>query len=53
MTGVESILIYGRQLSNLGAGGSIGGGAAGGFVGGGQGFDSSGLSGSAVGGVGR
>ena len=53
MTGVESLVIYQRQLGNLGSGGSIGGGAAGGFVGGGQGFDAGGLSGSAVGGVGR
>ena len=54
MTGVEAILIYGRQLGNLSSGGSIGGGAAGGFVGGGSGFDAGGLSGSAVsGGAGR
>ena len=67
MTGVEAILIYQRQLSNLGSGGAVGGGAgagggvAGGAVGGGggvaggaAGFDAGGLSGSAVtGGVGR
>jgi hypothetical protein len=40
MTGVESMLIYGRQLSNLSSGGTAGAGAAG--------FDGSGLSGSAV-----
>jgi hypothetical protein len=50
MTGVEANLIYyRRQLPNLSSGGSLGAGAAGGFVGGvGQGFDISGLSGSAV-----
>jgi hypothetical protein len=48
MTGLESVLTYGRQLSNLGSGGSIGAGAAGA-----AGFDASGLSGSAVGGLGR
>ncbi len=55
MAGFEAVnYIYPRQLSNLGSGGSIGGGAAGGFVGGGQGFDAGGLSGSAVSsGVGR
>jgi len=69
MTGVEALLIYQRQLSNLGSGGSIGGNAASSFVGGGGagaggaglggglgggGFDGGGLSGSAVfGGVGR
>ena len=44
MTGVESTLIYGRQLSNLssgGSGGSAGAGAA-------SGLDGGGLSGSAV-----
>jgi hypothetical protein len=48
MTGIESLLIYQRQLSNLSSGGSISGGAASGFVGGGGSFDSGGLSGSAV-----
>jgi hypothetical protein len=48
MTGVESMLIFQRQLSNLGSGGSVGGGAASGFVGGGGSFDGTGLSGSAV-----
>ena len=41
MTGVESMLIYGRQLSNLSSGGAAGAGGA-------AGFDGSGLSGSAV-----
>jgi hypothetical protein len=42
MTGVESLLIYGRQLQSLGSGGSVVGGGVGG------GFDAGGLSGSAV-----
>jgi hypothetical protein len=49
MTGFESLLIYGRQLSNLSSGGAIGSSGAAGFVGGGLGFDAGGLSGSAVG----
>jgi hypothetical protein len=52
MTGLESLLIYGRQLQNLSSGGAIGGGGAAGFVGGGLGFDAGGLSGGAVGGLG-
>jgi hypothetical protein len=54
MTGFEAErVIYRRQLSNLASGGWLGERAAGGFVGGGLGFDASGLSGSAVGGVGQ
>jgi len=53
MTGVEASLIYRRQLGNLSSGGWLGERAAGGFVGGGQGFDASGLSGSAVTAVGQ
>jgi hypothetical protein len=52
MTGVEPMLIYARELSNLGSGGAIGGAGATGFVGGGLGFDQGGLSGGAVGGLG-
>jgi hypothetical protein len=54
MTGVESTIIYQRQLQGLGSGGA-GGGGGGGFTGGGAaGFDGGGLSGSAVsGGVAR
>jgi hypothetical protein len=52
MTGLESILIYGNQLQNLASGGAIGGGGATGFVGGGLGFNTGGLSGGAVGGLG-
>ncbi len=53
MAGYEAwYAIYPRQLSNLSSGGAIGSGAAGGFVGGGQGFDSGGLSGSAITGAG-
>ncbi len=53
MAGYEAwYAIYPRQLSYLSSGGAIGSGAAGGFVGGGQGFDSGGLSGSAITGAG-
>jgi hypothetical protein len=52
MTGFESLLIYGRQVQNLASGGFIGGAGATGFVGGGLGFDSSSLSGGAIGGLG-
>jgi hypothetical protein len=48
MTGVEALLIYGRQLSNLSSGGAVGAGGAAGFVGGGLGFDAGGLSGAAA-----
>ncbi len=42
MTGVEALVIYQRQLSNLSSGGSIG------VAGGAAGFDAGGLSGSAI-----
>jgi hypothetical protein len=53
MTGFEADRIYwARQIPNLQSGGAIGSSGAGSFVGGGMGFDSSGLSGGAVTGLG-
>jgi hypothetical protein len=50
ISGVESILIYGNQLSGIASGGALGGGVTGvgSFVGGGLGFTGAGLSGAAV-----